>query len=69
MPNLKTEPIRIEMEGKPFKCLICGGDQFHKRRIQVDTALVTGMSHEWHHNAGYGLFCDHCGFIHWFVQK
>ncbi|HTI69314.1 MAG TPA: hypothetical protein VMF06_05085 [Candidatus Limnocylindria bacterium] len=69
MPQFKTDPCRVEIEGKHVKCLICGHEQFHRRRVQVDTALSTGMSQEWHHNAGYCLLCDHCGFIHWFVQK
>ena len=69
MPNLKTEPVRVELEGSPVKCQMCSHDLFHKRRSHVDTALSAGLSPEWQDNAAYCLVCDRCGYIYWFIQK
>jgi uncharacterized protein with PIN domain len=69
MNQLKTDPIRVEMEGNNLKCLLCSHELFHKRRTQVQVALPGGMSPEWHENAAYCLVCDHCGHVDWFIQK
>lgn len=69
MTTMKTDPVKAEMDGHQLKCLMCGHESFHKRKTHFDTALLTGLNPQWTHNQGYCLVCDHCGFIHWFVQK
>jgi uncharacterized protein with PIN domain len=69
MTALRTEPARVELEGRHIKCLMCAGEQFHKRRSHVDTSVSAGMKPEWHESQATCLVCDHCGFLHWFIQR
>lgn len=69
MTALRTEPTRVEIEGRHIKCLMCGKEQFHKRRSHLDTSLSAGLNPEWHESPATCLVCDHCGFLHWFIQR
>lgn len=68
MNVLKTDPSPIEIEGHPFKCLVCANEKFHRRKSHLDTALVGDMNPVWTDASAYCLVCDRCGHLEWFLQ-
>ncbi|MFM7099795.1 MAG: hypothetical protein ACKOET_08810 [Verrucomicrobiota bacterium] len=69
MSLLRTHPEKVELHGRPARCLMCGHEEFHLRKVQVETALHRSLNPEWSSHPGYCLICDRCGHIHWFLQK
>jgi hypothetical protein len=69
MSLLKTDPVRVDLVGKPLKCVLCSHEHFHRRKAHLDTALPGGLHPEWHDQAAWCLVCDQCGHILWFLQK
>ena len=69
MTQLRTEPQPIEVNGQPFKCLVCAHENFHKRKTHFDTALFSGLQPEWSDSQGHCLVCGRCGHIHWFMTQ
>jgi hypothetical protein len=68
MSVLKTQPEQVQMDGHSFRCLMCSHESFHRRKTHFDTALLTGLNPTWSDSPCYCLICDHCGYIHWFLQ-
>lgn len=70
MPTvLKTAPSTAEVDGHQLKCLMCHHESFHKRRSHFDMSLATTMNPDWADRQAYCYVCDHCGFVHWFIEK
>ena len=67
MKALPTEPTRVEIDGRHLRCLYCSREQFHRRRLRVETASPAGMPPEWHEAVANLFHCAHCGFIHGFL--
>jgi len=67
MKALPTEPTRVEIDGRHLRCLYCSREQFHRRRLRVETASPAGMQPEWHEAVANLFHCAHCGFIHGFL--
>ena len=68
MSVLKTQPESVQVDGHSLRCLMCSHESFHRRKTHFDTALFSGLNPIWSESHGTCLICDHCGFIHWFLQ-
>ena len=64
MKLLNAEPTRIEIDGHHLRCLQCTREQFHRRRLRLETASPAGMQPEWQEGIANAFICAHCGFIH-----
>ncbi|MEY4692063.1 MAG: hypothetical protein RIT19_2388 [Verrucomicrobiota bacterium] len=69
MKPLADEPTRIEIDGRHLQCMHCTRDQFHRRRVRMETASPAGMQPHWHETLANALVCAHCGFIHGFLPR
>ncbi len=67
--TFKTDASSVEMDGHKLQCLMCHHETFHQRKSHIDTALATSMNPDWVDRQAYCLVCDHCGFIHWFLNR
>ncbi len=68
MSVLKTQPEQVQVDGHILRCLMCSHESFHRRKTHFDTALLSGLNPIWSDSHGFCLICDHCGYIHWFLQ-
>jgi len=68
MSVLKTQPESVQVDGHSLRCLMCAHESFHRRKTHFGTALLSGLNPIWSESQGTCLICDHCGFIHWFLQ-
>lgn len=67
MKFLHTDSTRIEIDGHHLRCLQCSREQFHRRRMRLETASPAGLQPEWQEATANAFICAHCGFIHSFV--
>lgn len=67
MKLLHTDSTRIEIDGHYLRCLQCSREQFHRRRMRLETASPAGLQPEWQEATANAFICAHCGFIHSFV--
>ena len=63
-PELQT----VAVEGKSLKCLVCGNDEFRRRRAQLN--IVAGDLHDLFtkNTSSEALICGSCGFVHFFYS-
>ena len=68
MNPFKSDPIKVEIQGRELKCLICGHDTFFKQEVQLNgtasffkntRSLPPGTCH----------ICAKRGYIHWFLPQ
>jgi predicted nucleic-acid-binding Zn-ribbon protein len=50
-----------------FRCLICGGEQFWDRTVQLNTSGMEFLGIEWANESATGLICTDCGYVHEFA--
>ncbi len=57
------DTVRLQLLGKPFVCLVCGGAEFVKMVVPVkqESAGFWGMPVR-----PITLTCVQCGYMHWF---
>ena len=67
MRAFNAEPTRIEIDGRHLQCHHCEREQFHRRRLRLQTASPAGMQPEWQDAPANALICAHCGFVHAFL--
>ena len=66
MRAMPAEPTRIEIDGRHLRCHHCEREEFHRRRLRLQTASPSGMQPEWHDTPAQALICAHCGLVHTF---
>ncbi len=47
-------------------CLVCGGVDFGRREIKMNTTGMSFMGMDWANKAADGVICTRCGFVHTF---
>jgi predicted nucleic-acid-binding Zn-ribbon protein len=52
---------------RPVRCLICGGEEFWDRSVQLNTSGLEFLGMEWANAAATGLICTECGYVHEFA--
>ena len=54
--------------GAELVCLVCGGRDFTRREIKLNTTGMTFMDLDWANRSGDGAICRACGFVHTFLD-
>lgn len=65
----EKDPEKVQVAGRALTCLVCGGEQFWKRKAQLNTRLLTFLDIEWANPNATLYVCDSCGHIHWFLPR
>lgn len=63
----KREAQPVNVAGIDLRCQVCGGDRFHHRRAQLNSAVASFFSLDWLDAQAECLMCERCGYIHWFL--
>ena len=64
-----NEPTTVEINGKQLFCLVCQHDKFHRRRVLLNTRILTFFHLDWLNKASTSVICDRCGYIHDFLPR
>lgn len=67
MGLFSSEPVSVEIQGQPLKCLVCTHDQFNRREAQLNTSGASFFNLDWLNRSGVCYVCARCGYIHWFL--
>jgi len=62
----KKEPVPIEVRGEKLRCCVCQNDTFYKKRIQLNTSLMTLFKLDWLNKDATCFVCSECTHIIWF---
>ncbi len=54
--------------GAALACLVCGGRDFTRREIKLNTTGMSFMDLDWANRSGDGAICRGCGFVHTFLD-
>jgi len=65
----EKKPVKVQIQGKPLRCQICGRDAFWHREAQLNTAVATFFNFDWANASANCYVCDGCGYIHWFLPR
>lgn len=65
----KRKPVTAMVGDRPIQCLVCGGEQFWDRAVQLNTSGMEFLGIEWANASATGLICADCGYVHEFVGK
>jgi hypothetical protein len=60
---------RVLVLDKPLACLVCGGGEFARREVAINTKGMTFMNLDWLNRSGDGAVCTACGYVHVFMGK
>ena len=55
--------MRIEWDGKPVKCPICGNDEFHNYLTLLNTQGMSFLGFDWANREAETFICKVCGHI------
>jgi len=64
---LRNGQVRLRT-GAALACLVCGGGEFARREIKLNTTGMTFMDLDWANRSGEGAICQACGFVHTFLD-
>lgn len=62
-----SELKKIEVGGRPLKCVVCRHDEFTEREALLNTAGLSFLGLDWANRTATCFICDSCGYIHWFL--
>jgi len=68
MGLFSKEPVCVETKGGVLKCLVCGQDEFYKRKAQLNTSGSELLGMAWADRTALCYVCHNCGYIHWFLD-
>lgn len=54
--------------GVALACLVCGGRDFTRREIKLNTTGLTFLDLDWANRSGEGAICRACGYVHTFLD-
>ena len=63
----KRKPVTAMIGDRAVRCLVCDGEKFAERSIQLNTSGMEFLGMEWANSAATGLICIACGYVHEFV--
>ena len=63
----KRKPVTAMVGDRPLRCLICGGEEFWDRSMQLNTSGMEFLGIESANASATGLICADCGYIHEFA--
>ena len=63
----KKEPTTVDINGKQLLCLVCSHDQFWRRKVQLNTPILTFFRLDWLNRVSTSVVCDNCGYVHTFL--
>jgi hypothetical protein len=63
----KEEPVVIEVNGRPLRCVVCQHDTFYRRSAVLSGAAASFFNLDWASPSCVCLVCSGCGHIHWFL--
>ena len=68
---MKEKPIATErlIKGNKLECAVCKNDTFWERQTLMNTPGMTFLGLEWANKKAQNYICDHCGHVHWFLNK
>lgn len=61
--------MNYSIAGKRLTCPHCGGVDFQKGKVQLNTAGMTFFDFDWPNQSANTFLCDGCGRIEWFAAK
>ena len=61
----QVEPI--EVRGKHLVCAHCGGNHFTRRKVLLNTRLMTSLNMDWLNKSAQVFACIGCGRLEWFL--
>ena len=61
-------PEVVLPSGRVLACLVCGGREFDRREIKLNTTGMSFMNLDWANKSADGAICRDCGFVHSFVS-
>lgn len=59
----------IEVAGRPLTCPVCSGQQFWRKKAQLNTAMATFFNLDWANHTATCLVCTQCSHIMWFHEN
>lgn len=65
----KYESKQRIIKGNKLECQVCKNDTFWERETLMNTPGLTFLGVEWANKRSQNYICDHCGFVHWFLEK
>ena len=65
----KPEATEIIIKGNKLECSVCRNDTFWERQTLMNTPGMTFLGLEWANKKAQNYICDHCGYVHWFLDK
>ena len=63
----KRKPVTATVGDHSVRCLVCGGEDFWNREIQLNTSGLEFLGMEWANASATGLICVECGYVHEFA--
>jgi len=68
-PMTTTSPsTQFTAAGKPVRCTHCGGQEFDRRDVLMNTRGATFFNLDWLNRKAVALACRQCGRIEWFAK-
>ncbi|MEK7686038.1 MAG: hypothetical protein AAB466_11510 [Verrucomicrobiota bacterium] len=67
MSLMASEPTCVQIQDRILKCQVCGHDEFHKRKAQLNTSVASFLGFDWANRSAQCYVCAKCGYIHWFL--
>ncbi|MBM4174862.1 MAG: DNA-binding protein [Ignavibacteria bacterium] len=62
-------PNGYSISGKHVTCSHCGGEQFQKKDILLNTPGLTFLGLDWANRTAITLICSSCRKIEWFAKE
>ena len=54
--------------GQVLACLVCGGREFERREIKLNTSGMSFLGLDWANRSADGAICRRCGYVHSFAS-
>jgi len=65
----RSESKERIIKGNKLTCSVCKNDKFWFRETLMNTPGMTFLGLEWANKKAQNYICDHCGYVHWFLNK
>lgn len=65
----KAGDYTYEVAGKRVVCPHCGGEEFDRSDVLMNTMGMTFVGLDWANRSAVALVCKGCGHIEWFLDE
>ena len=69
MMTSNQQSNEVVIKGNKLKCCVCQSDQFTFRETLMNTPAMTFFKLDWANKKAQNYICNHCGFVHWFMNN